>query len=34
MTAINPDMGWFEIVQVLAYYINKVTGGNDEYIDN
>ena len=33
MTMIDPTTGWFEIVKVLMYDLNEVTGGNDEYID-
>ena len=30
---INPATGWFEIVEVPKFGLDKVTGGNDEYID-
>ena len=34
MTIIEPTTGWFEIVEVLKYDLDEVTGGNDKYIDN
>ena len=33
MTIIEPNTGWFEIIEVPTYDINDVTGGNEEYID-
>ena len=33
MTTIEPNTGWFEIIEVPTYDINDVTGGNEEYID-
>ena len=33
MKMIGPAMGWFEIAKLLTYDIDKVTGGNDDYID-
>ena len=30
MNMINPATGWFEIVGVLTYELDEVTGGNDE----
>ena len=32
MTMINPATGWFEIIEVPMFYLDKVTGGNDKYI--
>ena len=34
MRTIEPDTGWFEIVEVPTFDINGVMGGNDDYIDN
>ena len=31
---INPKTGWFEIFKVPTFYLDKVTGGNYEYIDD
>ena len=28
MTMFNPTMGWFEIVEVLTYDLDEITGGN------
>ena len=33
MRTIEPDTGWFEIVEVPTFDINGVMGGNDDYID-
>ena len=33
MTMIEPTTGWFKIVEIPTYYIDEVTGGNDDYID-
>ena len=30
MTVIDPDMGWFEIVEIQTFNIDEVTHGNDE----
>ena len=30
---IDPDTGWFEIVKIQTFDLNKVAKGNDEYID-
>ena len=30
---IEPNMSWFEIVEVLTYDLDEVTGSNDDYID-
>ena len=30
---IDPDIGWFEIVEIPAFDLDEVTSGNDEYID-
>ena len=32
MKMIDPDKGWFKIVEILTYDLNEVTAGNDEYI--
>ena len=32
MKIINPAMGWFEIVEIMTYNLDEVTGGNYEYI--
>ena len=32
MTMIYPAMGWFEIVKVSTFELDKVTDVNDEYI--
>ena len=34
MTIIDPTMGWFEIIKVLKFDLDEITGGNDEYIDD
>ena len=33
MTIIDPDTGWFEIVEIPTHDLYEVTGSNDEYID-
>ena len=33
MKMINPTTGRFEIFEILAFDLNDVTGGNDEYMD-
>ena len=33
MTIFDPATGWFEIVEVLMYDIDEVTGVNYDYID-
>ena len=33
MKMIDPAMGWFEIVEVSTYDLDKITGCNDEFID-
>ena len=33
MAMSGPTMGLFEIVKVLTYELNELTGANDEYID-
>ena len=33
MMMINPATGWFEIVEMMAFDLCEVMGGNDEYID-
>ena len=33
MTMIDPDTGWFDIIEITPFYIEDVTLGNDEYID-
>ena len=30
---ITPEMGWFEIIEVLTFDLDEVMGVNDEYID-
>ena len=30
---IYPNMGWFEIFEILVFDLDELTGGNDEYID-
>ena len=32
MIMIDHAMGWFKIFKIPTYYLNKVTGGNDECI--
>ena len=34
MKVIKPAMGWFEIVEFATFYLDEVTAGNGEYIDN
>ena len=34
MKMVGPATDWFEIVKVSTYFLNKVTGVNDAYIDN
>ena len=33
MMMIDPDTGWFEIVEIPMFDLKEVTLGNDEYID-
>ena len=33
MTMIEPETGWFEIVEIPTFNLDEVTAGNDEYID-
>ena len=33
MKMLNTFMGWFEITQVPLFGINKITSGNNEYIN-
>ena len=33
MTIIDPDTGWFDIVDIPTFDLEEVTIGNDEYID-
>ena len=33
MKMIDPDTGWFEIVKIQTFDLDKVAKGNDEYID-
>ena len=33
MTMNDPATGWFEIIEIPTFDLNKVTAGNDEYID-
>ena len=33
MTMIEPDTGWFDIVEIPTCNIDEVTGGNNEYTD-
>ena len=32
MKIIDAATGWFEIVKVPTFYLDEVTGGNDDYI--
>ena len=33
ITMIDPTTGWFDIVEIPTFDLDKVTAGNDEYID-
>ena len=33
MMMIDPATGWFEIFKIPTYHLDKVTGGNNNYID-
>ena len=33
ITTIDPEIGWFKIVEVPMFGLDEVTGVNDEYID-
>ena len=33
MTIIDPATGWFKIVEIPTFDLDKVTSGNDKYID-
>ena len=30
---IDPATGWFEIIEVMMFDLDEVTGSNDDYID-
>ena len=34
MTMIDPATGWLKIVEIPTFYLDEVTAGNDDYIEN